>query len=758
MLAASDPNSLWQAIAQAHNHSTQVWETGTLVGVTAGNYQAWFVPASVEHSFRRVLNINAPITLLTQAPEPLADSASSTLDLHFYHNVVVGTPHSELAALSSSSSRKPSSREYQLPLHNRTLRPLPKQRARSGLSQLNLELSRRQGRAPSEIPLGWVFVLVEHPQRDLGPLVYGAYYGKHTDGPTRMCSLDYYGICQPQLTRPVRRAVWSMADVEHLIRTRQQGMKTSQLHCKARYELLGDSLRYSPAFFETAGSDSGTVNQVDTIQERSWVYFGAQWTVSLQTNPTSMATTVIQPPPLSAHAALDILCVPGVVDQLSYPALQGLSSELQYLMVWSEILQGTMEWPDMNDPHEMEPGTDFQARVDEFLHQMVHQGNRTLEASHTPTNGDREEGIIDDMLLNFPARQEFDFTERFWSLCQRAQTLSDLTGAMSALAETLTEGVLHPVINKSNRSALAQVVRDFTRLVQMETVADYQEQKERLSNVLEYWVEQPLEILVEVGLYKLQMDHYFYLVGSHVATHQQLEWFLDSSLALPEQIRRLQLLHRCLEVWYLVKTHTHLFPYETLRAVMNQTLTFFRTHPDAVETSGDDSDSVQEGESSLGHAWINRPLRLHVPLPRYSNGTSTMIESLVATYDMYEWQAILTPESTSTGLTDTPPLSTLESADTFYQWTLTKCPEYRALVQPLKRADKDLSEDTALEETGVGSTVHGEIHSDEESTSEGPLSSEANGSLRDDPPSLIHPTGPLAGKYWLFEMICSPGI
>ncbi|KAJ1659166.1 hypothetical protein IWQ61_001719 [Dispira simplex] len=758
MLVTSDPSSLWQAIALARNHNTQVSETDMLVGVTVGDYQAWFVPASVEHPFRRALNTDTSITLLTQAPEPLVDSTSSTLDLQYCHNLVVGAPHSEMGKLSSSAQSllKPSNRKYQLPLRSRALRPLPKHCARSGLSRLNLELTRQQDQTQSGVPLGWVFVLVEHPQRDLGPLVYGAYYEEHTKGPARMCSLDYRGICQPQLTHPICRAVWSIADVERLIQTHQQGMAAPQLHCKARYELLGDSLRYSPATFEAAESDNETLNQVDTAQERSWVYFGAQWTVSLQANPTSMATRIIQPPPLSAHAALDILCVPGVVDHFSYPALRGLSSELQYLMVWNEILQGTMEWPDMNDPAEMDPGTDFQVRVDEFLHQIVHQGNRPSEVSHIPTDGDKEEGIMDNMLFNFPIRQEFDFTERFWSLCQRAQTLSDLIGAMSVLAETLTEGALHPVINKSNRSALAQVVRDFTRLAQMETVVDYQEQKERLSNVLEYWVEQPLEILVEVGLYKLQMDHYFYLVGSHVATHQQLEWFLDSSLVLPEQIRRLQLFHRCLEVWYLVKTHTHLFPYETLRVVMNQTLTFYRTHPDAIETSGDDDghgNSVHEGDASSRHAWINRPLRLHVPLPRYSNGTSTMIESLVATYDMHEWQAILTSESAPIGFSNSSPLSTPASADTSYQWTLTKCPEYRALVQPVKQTNKNHSEDT-----GEDSAMHDKNHSDEESTSEGPLSPETNGPFGDDPPPSVPPTGPLTGKYWLFEKVCSPGI
>lgn len=50
----------------------------------------------------------------------------------------------------------------------------------------------------------------------------------------------------------------------------------------------------------------------------------------------------------------------------------------------------------------------------------------------------------------------------------------------------------------------------------MQTAPDFDEQKEAISRTFDYWLEQPLEVMVEIGIWKLKRDFCFYLIGKPV--------------------------------------------------------------------------------------------------------------------------------------------------------------------------------------------------------------------------------------------------
>ncbi|KAJ1928098.1 hypothetical protein IWQ60_002358 [Tieghemiomyces parasiticus] len=597
MLAEPSPlPSLWHALAQARLANESLSQLEEPTPIEYEDVLVWHIPAAIDHPLRCF--VGTPEFYLLSAP------TSPAVDLD--------------GVLNWSAD---------------PLQPLAYEDGRYRLSQLSTSLT---ADAAATRPL--VLAAVTTPRAPRGTVYLGLRYPASPQDLPSVLSVDLRAVCSASRTITPTKLVLSREGAEALIhRSRPVDRAGAPPHvaCRARYYLVGGPL-YTPAAIPT-----------DLTPSTSTVYVEAAWDV-----PTGQLAEPLHigGPPLSAHVTLDVFSFPGQIDRETHAVLEGLLGELQYLMIWNGILQGYLDWPTVpGDPGKQAAGAvspAFVTRVDHFFSELAPEDGRDMDKDIPATVGPGEEADpnLPDLFYQLPARKDQDFTERFWQLCQTAQSQADLTEAISALAEHLEAGKLKLVVDKANPSSLARVIRDFIKLSQMETVPDYQEQRDRLASTLDYWMEQPLEILVEIGLYKLRLDYCFHLIGHHFATHQQLEYYLDGQVSHAEQLTRLRQLHRCLEVWALIKVQVHLFPYESLRQIVGALLTFFSRPSGGEDRSDavDESDGAEDDESqeTTRDPRIDRPLRLRIVMPRFSNGTNTMMENLVTSHDFTEWSVV----------------------------------------------------------------------------------------------------------------------
>ena len=105
-----------------------------------------------------------------------------------------------------------------------------------------------------------------------------------------------------------------------------------------------------------------------------------------------------------------------------------------------------------------------------------------------------------------------------WSFLCREITVAELVDCLTAVIEELEQGRLLPLvyfaftqISKENQSNFARVVKSSLLLSSQKTVPDYDQQKDALGRTFDYWLEQPLECLIDMGICKLIRDAKFIL-------------------------------------------------------------------------------------------------------------------------------------------------------------------------------------------------------------------------------------------------------
>ena len=124
-----------------------------------------------------------------------------------------------------------------------------------------------------------------------------------------------------------------------------------------------------------------------------------------------------------------------------------------------------------------------------------------------------------------------------------ANNKDDMIDALTAVVEELETGRLQPVINKSNHSSLATAIRDCFKLARLKTAVDVEEQRDAIARAFDYWLESPLEWIVEVGLGKLRKDCVAILGGEDVVSGAH-KLHLSSSFSLIHMLLS-GVFHRC---------------------------------------------------------------------------------------------------------------------------------------------------------------------------------------------------------------------
>ncbi|ORX89575.1 hypothetical protein K493DRAFT_305653 [Basidiobolus meristosporus CBS 931.73] len=340
----------------------------------------------------------------------------------------------------------------------------------------------------------------------------------------------------------------------------------------ARYEILGESM---------SKEAPGQISSV--VMEAAW----------------EGMVSMLSPPPTSALVTLLVKSVDGNLDYENHLSTQPLLRELNQLVDWYDCCTQGVAW----ESKVRRKG--IAADIDDFLDDIKNEGGIAISEETTAV----EAGMFNSL----PVRKDLDFTEKLWKYCQDAINTDEIVDCLTATIDELETGKLQPLVHKGNHSSLANLIRDCLKLSKLQVTADYEEQKETISRSFDYWLEQPLECLVE---------------ANDLATWDTLEPFLEPTIPLEDQLQRLRYLHRILELWSLVKTNVLAVPYESLRLLVQDTITYY------TQFLGDSE--AYEFEQPL-HATIN--------LPRFSNETDKLLTSLVRSFEPCYWELSLVEES-----------------------------------------------------------------------------------------------------------------
>uniref|UniRef100_A0A8D0HCZ0 Protein zwilch n=1 Tax=Sphenodon punctatus TaxID=8508 RepID=A0A8D0HCZ0_SPHPU len=249
-----------------------------------------------------------------------------------------------------------------------------------------------------------------------------------------------------------------------------------------------------------------TTSLEDTlIESESNIYVDIAW---------NTVDKILQIPPLTSAATLNTILAPG--DPRS-PVYQ-LHRELQFLLVLSEGLKtGISDWP---EPVEAKTAV-------ELVRELLDEGQ-----CDTP----EEDSSIKSF---FKERGDLDFAEQLWCTMRKSVTsYQDLVECFTLIS--LECGKIQPWIHQGSSSLLSKLIQQSYRGT-MEAVS--------LTGVT------PIKMLLELGLDKMKKDYVSCFI----------DYFIDTSVDLQEQVHRVQKLHHMLEIvvscrLLLKFKHENLFP------------------------------------------------------------------------------------------------------------------------------------------------------------------------------------------------------
>ncbi|KAJ3413021.1 aspartate--tRNA ligase dps1 [Chytridiales sp. JEL 0842] len=326
-------------------------------------------------------------------------------------------------------------------------------------------------------------------------------------------------------------------------------------------------------------------------------------------------------------------------DPANHSKTRQLNEELQYLSKWDRLRCGHGD-PEADWPIAAHDGsaalTPLVDQVDDFLDRIKEEGCNLI-GDEPSSFGNSSSGLTADVdpLGKLTARLDLDFTERFWKFCLGATSLEDLSEVVQIVADDLLTGKLQPMVNKSNNTSLAIFIRDCLKLSRTQTSPDYMERKEAVATQADYWIENPLEYLVEAGIAKLRRDYCHFLIGPNLASWNQLEVLVDPTQSLTIQIRRLERLHKVLEVYTLAISTVFSLPQASGRALVAAALEYYLKESKKDEESEDGVESAEDGADNGSDGKISM---YKVCLPRFQAVTSKLLDGISKSFQPTLWR------------------------------------------------------------------------------------------------------------------------
>ncbi|KAH9275711.1 hypothetical protein BASA83_002012 [Batrachochytrium salamandrivorans] len=556
-----------------------------LTSISHGHLLFWTVDPAIAHPLRDI--IGAPTFVIVSVKDTFAVDPSDVLDLCWKDVVHVGRN------ARTGESQNDSHGRIAIPACKwKSLIPIPLDECRHLLSEIMLQ-SEHQITVP---------IIAYTVSTTKEPLYYGLWpvNGKSLT----IISLSYRG--------DVGFSGHHVASFKSIIPDIKE--IPSKATCSAKYEILA-----RPILMADDGKSYSTIDL-----NVAWDEYDLK-PLCKPLNPSK--------------SILTILNEPGCSDPESYVSLSHIRQQLNTLITWNRIRQDDPEWSSCSSDSRADtdpPQSNFplSESVDAFLTEI----KTSLETLNDPRPvtkvAEQSESNLTSSLCDFSPlkqREGYDFAEQVWIFCQRGRSRGDITDALTAIIEELETGRVLPCVAKDNLSNLANIIRSCLKVSVQKHAMDTKEQRDSIAATFDFWLEQPLECLVDAGLWKLKRDYEFYLLENNITSRHQLEFFMDASLSFDDQIVRLHCLHRTLELVLLIKSNILVLPVDILRSIVQSTL---RYYIDLIE---------KHAESSISEGMIlnvDKPLVVEVELPKFSAVVQKAVSTLTNCFEVSFWKAI----------------------------------------------------------------------------------------------------------------------
>uniref|UniRef100_A0A6J0UKV0 Protein zwilch n=1 Tax=Pogona vitticeps TaxID=103695 RepID=A0A6J0UKV0_9SAUR len=238
-------------------------------------------------------------------------------------------------------------------------------------------------------------------------------------------------------------------------------------------------------------------------------------------------TKLLQTPPLTSVATLKVQMASG--SHLS--SVYELNRELQFLLSLAENLKtGTIDLP---KPSGQKPAVELVKKLLKDLKDEVN-GLTMPNQNDSENSQDDDASACDAMKTFFSKRGDLDFVEQLWcKIWRNVTSYGEMVECFTLIMKSLQRGELQTWVHQGSSSLLSQLIRQSYHGA-VETVF--------LTG------ETPIQMLLEIGMDKMKRDYVSYFVGKEFATPTHLDYFMSTSVDLPEQVHRLQKLHHILEI------------------------------------------------------------------------------------------------------------------------------------------------------------------------------------------------------------------
>ncbi|KAM4040059.1 protein zwilch homolog isoform 2-T2 [Anomaloglossus baeobatrachus] len=267
---------------------------------------------------------------------------------------------------------------------------------------------------------------------------------------------------------------------------------------------------------------------------------------------------ILQMPPLTSASTLNIRVESGDVRSPVYPVYK----ELDFLLVLAEGLKtGVTEWPE---------ALETKSAV-ELVQELLNELKNKLDGVNNSAPKKEAEKVksdtaaVDSSIQSFiTERGDLDFAEMLWCKMRRSVTsYQDVQDCFSLVMQSLKYGDVHPWIHRGSSSTLSKLIQQSYH-GNMQSIS--------LTGLT------PIRMLLEIGLDKMKKDYINCFIGRELATFNYLDFFINASVDLQEQVHRVRKLHHMLEVVvscyaFLSLEHENLFP------LTQSCLKYYRENP-----------------------------------------------------------------------------------------------------------------------------------------------------------------------------------
>ncbi|KAJ2672846.1 hypothetical protein IWW42_002617 [Coemansia sp. RSA 1085] len=629
-------------ITNAKAKLQQSLATGKLTPfVFANTALLWLIPSQLNHPLRKVLGLTRPFILISSADSKaerelvvreIVNVTSGALPLASWDPLVSSAPN-ELHAVA----------QYEFEWGVQALQPLDRNKARiltaqyaqilpqltGSLSDLALPMlvfTREVEHAAAHLPFylavscpsnSAMFADVAAVKCALSPSEPVSLLNQCMDGALVQHWAEYDLLGSP--AQAEHAIADSNVNLKNPVYTSDEGLKD----CLTEASELEDAENIAMDIVEN--DDASSIASDMPAGSLSYAVLHGVWSSDVQ---KSSCTVDLPPvPSLSTQWMLELLSVPLTLEPEANPSLESLRMEIKRLETWCEFWMDGSRW----DGSQQDTGPLWQTKsksvdsksqalpkhreaFEKRIYVLINENNGSLTMEEQ-TEYTRNICALD----GFPKREDLDFADRLWNLAHHARDDEDLSEAIAAVAEGLETRKLQPYIHNSNKSMLAQIIRQALQVSQ--TSKDAEAENERLAGQMDLWIDElPLDPFVHLGLYKLRADFWFYFVSSHLATPRQLHNFLDMGLEPKQLVGRFWLLLRVLEVWWLLRQSVPGMPSQFTCQIIGALLDKFARSLDAGDESSADSVYKQ---------W----LKVTLFLPVYSSDVQSFVDVIADGFD-----------------------------------------------------------------------------------------------------------------------------